>query len=342
MTRLIEASGRSSPIHGRPGAVGRTSDSPIREVPNRRVRERAAVERRDGIRLVPGRFDGLVRARYFRRAGCTRRAVVLRTVRAGSVAGDRRCADVLGAVRKFIANVGFVMPEVIILGSWGRIHSRGCWFVNRTREALQRLAFAYYQWPDAGVSNSIILIDPCHRPRPCRPSQEPARLHRPELVRTSYARFVARSPLSTSESSSQGHSPTRAGQAACAYSCRIPPSRSCLRTSRWTIAACSVIRPVQQFMSAGAYPALHDGVHPRRPDPGDRHGDARVGEGFVEKNGELRVAIADQVPDRGACIVKIHDQIARWLGDPRGGGMRRVACSMTAGTYRLCPLSVTV
>jgi hypothetical protein len=41
---------------------------------------------------------------------------------------------------------------------------------------------------------------------------------------------------------------------------------------------------------------------------------------LIEHGGELRVAVAQQVPQRVCSLVEVHQQVPRLLGDPRAGG----------------------
>ena len=48
-------------------------------------------------------------------------------------------------------------------------------------------------------------------------------------------------------------------------------------------------------------------------------------EHVVEQGGELAVPVPDQEPRPAACILQVHDEVPRGLGDPGGSGMRGCA-----------------
>ena len=109
--------------------------------------------------------------------------------------------------------------------------------------------------------------------------------------------------------------------------------------------------PVEQFAAAGLHPSLRERVHSRHLDPAEHDLDPGVLEYGVEQAGKLAVAVPDQEPRPAAGVLKVHDEVLRGLGHPGkavGCGVapririRRLACSMTASTYRRAPVKVTV
>ena len=82
---------------------------------------------------------------------------------------------------------------------------------------------------------------------------------------------------------------------------------------------------VQQFASAGLYPAFHGRVHPRHPDPVECGLVPRVLMDGVEQVGVLPVAVADHEPGQAAGILEIHDEVPGGLRRRGGGRVRRRA-----------------
>jgi hypothetical protein len=73
--------------------------------------------------------------------------------------------------------------------------------------------------------------------------------------------------------------------------------------------------PVQAVGANRAYPTLGEGVCVRRLDRRADHLDAFRLKDLVERAAEFRVAIMDEEPER-LLILKLHDEVARLLGDP--------------------------
>jgi hypothetical protein len=78
---------------------------------------------------------------------------------------------------------------------------------------------------------------------------------------------------------------------------------------------------VQQFASAGLYPALHDGVHPGHPDTALDDSQSGIGQHGVEGLGELGVPVTNQEPGPAVHVVKVHDEVASELHHPCCGGV---------------------
>jgi len=87
------------------------------------------------------------------------------------------------------------------------------------------------------------------------------------------------------------------------------------------VAAIADQQPVQALGAHRAYPALGIGVGLRRP-RWDLHDlDARGGEHRVERGGELRVPVAEQVSEPVGPLAEVHQQVPGGLGDPLPGGV---------------------
>jgi hypothetical protein len=80
-------------------------------------------------------------------------------------------------------------------------------------------------------------------------------------------------------------------------------------------------RSVEEFVPAGLYPALHDGVHARDADTAFDDLESGVGEYGVEGGRKLGIAVADQEPDVAACVFEVHDEVASELYHPLRGGV---------------------
>lgn len=82
---------------------------------------------------------------------------------------------------------------------------------------------------------------------------------------------------------------------------------------------------VEEFVAAGADPALRDRVHTGYADAGDDGADPGVGEDLVEQPGELPVPVADEERGFGLGVFEVHGEVAGGLGHPHGGRVRRGA-----------------
>jgi hypothetical protein len=72
----------------------------------------------------------------------------------------------------------------------------------------------------------------------------------------------------------------------------------------------------------GAHPTLRERVRPGRLRRSLDHVDAFGGEHRVERGSELRVAVAQQEPQRSSALVEVHQQVPGLLGHPGAGRMR--------------------
>jgi hypothetical protein len=68
-------------------------------------------------------------------------------------------------------------------------------------------------------------------------------------------------------------------------------------------------------------PAFGVGVRARRPWWDIHHVDAGRGEYRVERGGELRVSVPNQVPEPVRLFIQVHQQVAGLLGHPGPGGV---------------------
>ncbi|MFH9968925.1 hypothetical protein ACH4PR_47940 [Streptomyces mirabilis] len=78
---------------------------------------------------------------------------------------------------------------------------------------------------------------------------------------------------------------------------------------------------VEEFVSAGLYPAFRDRVHAGHAVAGGDDLDAFGLEGGVERPGELAVAVPGQASDGGAGVLDVHDEVPPGLGGPVRGGV---------------------
>src|SRR5664279_3522806 len=78
---------------------------------------------------------------------------------------------------------------------------------------------------------------------------------------------------------------------------------------------------IEAFTPYGADESFGERVGPWRPYRRPDHPGADVGEHAVERRGELRIAIADQEPERRSPLAQIHDQVACLLSNPRPARM---------------------
>ena len=85
--------------------------------------------------------------------------------------------------------------------------------------------------------------------------------------------------------------------------------------------------PIQQLTPNRAHPPLRVGVRLWRPHRRAKHPDPLSGEDRVERGGELRVPIADQIPEPAGAVVEAHKQVAGLLGHPVGARKSVVALS---------------
>lgn len=92
---------------------------------------------------------------------------------------------------------------------------------------------------------------------------------------------------------------------------------------------------VEAFASDGADPAFGVGVRDRRLDGGTEDRDVVGGEDRVERGGELRVPVSDQVADRRWSQVVVDQEVAGLLGDPGAGGVAGDPGQMDAATVKL-------
>src|ERR1700738_1177519 len=70
---------------------------------------------------------------------------------------------------------------------------------------------------------------------------------------------------------------------------------------------------VQQFASAGLYPALHDGVHPGHPDTALDDSQSGIGQHGVDGLRALGVPVPNQEPGPAVHVFKVHDEVASEL-----------------------------
>jgi hypothetical protein len=78
---------------------------------------------------------------------------------------------------------------------------------------------------------------------------------------------------------------------------------------------------VEQLVSAGLHPALHERIHARDPDAAEHGLGSGVLEDRVEQGGELSIAVPDQEPRTAAGILEVHDEILGGLRHPGRGRM---------------------
>jgi hypothetical protein len=108
--------------------------------------------------------------------------------------------------------------------------------------------------------------------------------------------------------------------------------------------------PAEQLAAAGLHPSLRDRVHSRHLDPAEHDLDPGVLEYGVEQARKLAIAVQDQEPRPAAASSRSMTRFfAAWATQKAVGcgvapriRIRRLACSMTASTYRRAPVKVTV
>jgi hypothetical protein len=79
---------------------------------------------------------------------------------------------------------------------------------------------------------------------------------------------------------------------------------------------------VREFASASADPVFGDRVHAGRLDAAEHGPDAGIGEGGVERGGEVRAAVADHELEPVSLLAEVHEEVAGLLGGPLPGEMQ--------------------